>query len=239
MAFYIDCKNLRTARQKENNNIMFHALISRDESLVKHLCNNNELGRVLEEVNYLCPITLEQLIYKCSVDHMYAITLAGRISKVASRQATKDETYILDKCNETLTQVGIFVENLSTTEYRPTKDGQILTNKQYKKSGLKKSDCLKSFDARISGRVNGWVFAKVAFGKGGHQDNVFAEAHEFGEWVQKFGRPNELYVILIDTDLTSQFKELQLKFQRSVLVCNHFDFQNFLLSQSSKKVISC
>ena len=52
------------------------------------------------------------------------------------------------------------------------KKGCILTNNQYKKSGLKKNDCLKSFDAKISGLVKGWVFAKVAFGEVGHQDNV-------------------------------------------------------------------
>ena len=53
-----------------------------------------------------------------------------------------------------------------------TKDGRILTNKEYKNSGLEKKDSLKSFDAKLSGLVKGWVFAKVAFGKGGHQDNV-------------------------------------------------------------------
>ena len=83
---------------------------------------------------------------------------------------------------------------MSTTAFRPTKDGCILTNNQYKKSGLKKNDCLKSFDAKLSGKVKGWVFAKVAYGKGGHQDNVFAEAHEFGEWVEKHGSPDKLYI---------------------------------------------
>ena len=43
------------------------------------------------------------------------------------------------------------------------------------------------------------MFAKVAYGKGGHQDNVFAEAHEFGEWVEKHGSPDQLYIMLIDT----------------------------------------
>ena len=229
----IDCKNLRVERQRENNKIMFNALITQNQVLVKHLCNINELERVLLEPTDLgfAPFTLEQLLHKCSFDLMYAVALAGRISKVASRQATKDETYILDKCNETVSQVGIKIENLTTTAFRPIKDGRILGNKKYKKSGLKKSDCLKSFDARISGRVNGWVFAKVAFGRGGHQDNVFAEAHEFGEWVQKYGRGNELYFIVIDTDCTSQFDKLKQKFdQPNMFVCNHFGLQQMLLA---------
>jgi len=234
----IDCKNLRRERQRENNNLMFRALISRDEVLVKHLCNINELERVLTELKELfrCQFTLEYLLYKCSIDHIYATTLAGRIAKVASRQGTKDETYILKKCNDTLCQVGIQVKNLSTTEARPTKDGRILTNKEYRKSGLQKNDCLKSFDARISGRVSGWIFAKVAYGKGGHQDNVFSEAHEFGTWVIDHGKEHELYVMLIDTDLTSQFNELREKFRRpNILICDHFEFQQDLI----KRACSC
>jgi hypothetical protein len=233
----IDCQNLRLERQRENNQIMFHALITQDKDLVKYHCNNNELERVLAELNEVFRyngqlLTLEHLLLKCNADHMYAMTLAGRISKVASRQGTKDEAYILDKCNQTVSQIGVEIKNLTTTEFRPTKDGRILTNEKYKRSGLNKSDCLKSFDAQISGKVNGWVFAKVAFGKGGHQDNVFIEAHEFGNWVRKYGKKDELYVMLIDTDLTSQVQELQQKFaQPNILVCDHFEFQQILLTR--------
>jgi len=234
----IDCKNLRRERQRENNNLMSRALISRDEVLVKHLCNINELERVLTELKELfrCQFTLEYLLYKCSIDHIYATTLAGRIAKVASRQGTKDETYILKKCNDTLCQVGIQVKNLTTTEFRPTKDGRILTNKEYRRSGLHKNECLKSFDALITGKVSGWIFAKVAYGKGGHQDNVFSEAHEFGTWVIDHGKEHELYVMLIDTDLTSQFNELREKFRRpNILICDHFEFQQDLI----KRACSC
>ena len=131
-----------------------------------------------------------------------------------------------------LNQVGIKVENLSTVAYRPTKDGRTLTQKQYEKSNLKKNDCLKSFDAKLSGRENGWIFAKVAYGTGGHQDNVFIEAHEFGTWAQTHGKENELYVILIDTDLTSQFLELKAKFhEQNIIVCDHFELQFYFLTK--------
>ena len=237
----IDCKNLRLERQRENNNLMFRALITQDADLVKHHCNINELNRVLAELNeiLILKFSLEDLLHKCEEDHIYAKTLAGRISKMTSRQATKDEAYILSKCNETLSQVGIEVENLPTTAFRPTKDGRLLNNKEYKKSGLKKNDCLKSFDARISGLLKGWVFAKVAYGSGGHQDNVFAEAHEFGEWAQKYGNKNRLFVILIDTDLTTQFEELRDKFGGSnILVCNHYEFQRRLLNWAAQRTPS-
>ena len=97
---------------------------------------------------------------------------------------------------------------------------------------------MKSFDARISGKVNGWVFAKVAYGNGGHQDNVFIEAHEFGEWAQKYGKENEIYVLLIDTDLITQFKELKEKFNQSnIWICNHFEFQKKLLDSAKNEIL--
>ena len=183
----IDCKNLRAARQKENNDIVFHALRTGDATLVKHLCNNAELDRVLEELD----INLEELLSKCAprtrnteLDHVleqelglnleellskYDITskhatdkdfaklLAGRISKRASRQGIKDEAFVLDKCHEVLSKIEIQITNLSATAYRPTKDGRILNNKKYKKSGLKKNECLKSFDAQFKWKAT-WVY---------------------------------------------------------------------------------
>ena len=180
-AVQIDCKNLRVIRQKENIYIMLQLLRTKNILLVKHYCNIKELHRLLEDLD----INEEELINKCADDLLFAKVVARQISKMASRQGTKKEAFILQKCNETTGKVGVYIENLSTTAFRPTKDGRILTNKEYKNSGLKKNDCLKSFDAKLSGLVKGWVFAKVAFGEGGHQDNVFSEAHEFVDWADK------------------------------------------------------
>ena len=224
----IDCKDLRVERQKENNNTMLQLLQSGNMTLVKRFCNIKELDRLLKDLE----IDEQKLINKCVKDLLFAKSVARQISKMASRQGTKDEAFILQKCNETISQVGVYIENLSTTAYRPTKDGRILTNNQYKESDLKKNDCLKSFDAKLSGKVKGWVFAKVAYGKGGHQDNVFAEAHEFGEWVEKHGSPDQLYVILIDTDLTREFEALKLRFnyeESKIRVWNHVEFQQIFI----------
>ena len=137
-AVQIDCKNLRVIRQKENNDIMLRLLHSGDITLVKHYCNIKELHRLLEDLD----IDEERLINKCADDLLFAKVVARQISKMASLQGTKDEAFILQKCNETTSEVGIYVQNLSTTAFRPTKYGRILTNKEYKQSGLKKNDCL-------------------------------------------------------------------------------------------------
>ena len=227
----VDCKNLRVIRQKENNDIMLQLLQTKNIKLVKHYCNTKELSRLLEDLQ----IDEERLLNKCADDLLFAKVVARQISKMASRQGTKDESFILKKCNETTSKVGIYIENLSTTAFRPTKDGRILPNNQYKQSGLKKNDCLKSFDAKISGLVKGWVFAKVAFGEGGHQDNVFSEAHEFVEWADKYGTSDELYIVLVDTDLNHKFKELKQKPTKpNTIVCNHVEFQRFIIDLSFK-----
>ena len=143
----IDCKNLRVIRQQDNNDIIFRALITTDEKLVRYHCNNNELERVLDELNKYSPITLEELLNKCANDH-YAITLAGRISKIASRQRINDEKNILNKCNETLNQVGIEILKLTTNSFRPSKDKRTLTNKDARISGKKKNGYLLKSPSR-------------------------------------------------------------------------------------------
>ena len=108
---------------------MLRLLQSGDIKLIKHFCNTKELSRLLKDLQ----IDDEQLLQKCSNDVLFAKVISRQISKMASRQGTKDETFILKKCNETTSKVGIYIENLSTTAFRPTKKGRILTNNQYKK----------------------------------------------------------------------------------------------------------
>ena len=79
------------------------------------------------------------------------------------------------------------------------------------------------------------MFAKVAFGKGGHQDNVFSEAHEFVEWADNYAKDDELYIVLVDTDLNLKFAELKQKpTKRNTLVCDHVEFQRFIINLSHK-----
>jgi hypothetical protein len=224
----LNCKDLRLDRQKSNNKKTLEGLL--DPSITKKQMNANsnekELDRTLEDLKF----TFQQFTQRCSTDHAFAVLAARLISKEASRQGTKDEEFVLTTCNETTKQFGVNVANISTTEARPSKCGKILTNDEYKKSGLKKNDCLKSFDAKITGKIQGWIFAKITFTNGGHQDNVFEEAHTMGEWFVKYGKPAELYVLLIDTDLIAQFNELREKYHKNnILVVNHVDFQKYFI----------
>ena len=76
---------------------MLRLLQSGDITLVKHYCNIKELSRLLEDLD----IDEERLINKCTDDLLFAKVVARQISKMASRQGTKDEALILQKCHET------------------------------------------------------------------------------------------------------------------------------------------
>jgi len=229
----LDIKCLREKRQAENNQKVFDAL-STPSITEKHLCdisNIKQLHRLLAQLKY----SFEELVQKCQHDIKFCIVVADNISIDASRQGTKDESAVLKVCNEVSEKFGVYITNLPNTEARPTKDGRILSSIDYKKSGLKKNECLKSFDAKITGKIIGWVFAKITITNGGHQDNVFEEAHCMGEWMIKYGKPDELYVLLIDTDLIAQFNELREKYHRNnVIVVNHIEFQQYLIDSYYK-----
>ena len=82
--------------------------------------------------------------------------------------------------------------------------------------------------------------AKVCYGSGGHQDNVFEEMYNYCEWVDKYYNDTnneELFVCLIDTDLTRQFDELKNKYShiKNLLIVNHVDFQHYLFDYNEKK----
>lgn len=225
----LDCKDLRIKRQENNDKKVLEALLNENttEKQLKTVSNEKALYRVLQSAQ----ITFEQFMKKCIEDRIFAIVSAGRISKNASRQGAEDEDIILQTCNETSRKFGIEIVNLPNTEARPTKDGKILSKKEYEQGESKKNDCLKSFDGRIDGKIRGWIFAKITISNGGHQDNAFEEAHCMGDWIVKYGKPEELYVLLIDTDLTSQFNELRQKYHKNnLLVVNHIDFQQYLIN---------
>lgn len=150
------------------------------------------------------------------------------IAKSAIRQGCFEEKMQLDICAQIASQRGVHIKNLSATAFRPTKDGRIINNTEAKK--IPKNDCLKSFDAKITGKITGWIFAKVVFGNGGAQDNVFEEAYTFCEWVQKYGNSDDIYVVLIDTDLEQRFKILKNKFhEKNLLVVNHRELQEYFI----------
>jgi len=223
----LDFKNIRELRQKETNQKIIHNILN--DNPIDDYINPIEFGRVIDELSSV-GLKQEDIIIKCKNDNVFATVFAGRIAKKTSRQGSNDEKLQIDVCNQLAVNFGINIENLSATAFRPTKDGNILSECEYKSCNIRKDMCLKSFDAKISGKIDGWVFAKVVYGKGGHQDNVFEEADILCDWITKY-RKNEIYVILIDTDLLQKFDALKTKYANNegLLIMNHTDFQQYII----------
>ena len=225
----IDIYNIRNERQKINNELAIKRI--RERNLTKDI-NNQEYKRILSEL-LIYNKTEKDLLDDCDDNIILLIILAGRISINASRQGTKDELLQIDTCNITLNKLEISIDKLSVNSYRPTKDGQILTNNDIKKNKISLNDCLKSFDAKLSGKIKGWVFAKIVIGNGGHQDNVFEEAYILCEWIIKFSVLSDIYIILIDTDLKTKFKDLKTKFNdiENLIIGNHIEIQQYFIDK--------
>jgi hypothetical protein len=224
----IDVMSIRVNRQNENIMLANTSIIKKD--LTKNI-NKEEYKRVLQELQRV-NISEDELLDECKNNIITTTLLAGRVSINASRQGSKDEQLQLEVCSKTFLKCGIILNNLSSTSYRPTKNGKIVDNKEMKK-GFKKEDCLKSFDAKLSGKVNGWVFAKIVIGSGGHQDNVFEEAYTFCDWVVKYGNETELYIILLDTNLIEKLNDLIVKYKEkpNLLIGNHINVQQFIIDK--------
>jgi hypothetical protein len=222
----VDFSTIRENRQRNNNNHVYNIIKSKNIQKLKQNCNIKALTRLLDDYN----IDIEELLEECEKNNLLAKITSSYISINASRQGTSDETLQINTCNSITSTIGVNITQLSKNFLRPCKNGTLVNNEQFKKISDKNS-CLKSFDAMISGKVQGYIFAKVVYGTGGHQANVFEESYTFAEWVHKFGDPNMLYVILIDTDLTAKFEQLRLTFngQSNLLVVNHIQLQQYII----------
>ena len=226
--FIADLSKVRSVRQTKTNKglaeLLAHSESFTDKDL-KSFINFKSLDRLAELLN----CTREDLYEKCKEDYDYALTLAHSCTILASRQGSKDESFVLDEINKVSKGFGIYVQSLNNQDLRPTKDGRVLNKEEFKKSGLSKLDCLKSVDGIINGKVEGYIFAKIVFGEGGHQDNVFHEAAQFGDWAKQFGKEDKIYVLLIDTNLQNKYNELKEKYDSAnVWVVNHTEFQQRL-----------
>jgi hypothetical protein len=177
-----DFKNERKNRQIDNNNQVFGCIKNNNQQQFFELINLKQFNRTLNEL----AITFEVFWNKCIDDNMFAKLVSSHLSKNASRQGTSDEKQQLQLCNEITSPLGVIIENLGASKIRPTKDGMIITNEEMKKKNIQKDCCLKSFDGKITGKFNGYISAKVSYGSGGHQDNVFEEMDVLAEWWSKY-----------------------------------------------------
>nr|QFG74012.1 MAG: hypothetical protein [Megaviridae environmental sample] len=239
----IDFKKERVLRQNKNNKKVLQALINNDLDNCNFI-NIKELNRVILELqdNLDESYTKEKLLRKCSTNKESATLLAGRISKRSNRQGNKDETTQLEVCNKIAQKYNIIIEQLNNNAMRALKNNnRIISSEELKEEKIDIHDCLKSFDAEITGRLEGYFFAKVVIGGGGHQDNVFREAMELGEWVKNYGCDIEkLFVILIDTDNINKpkFEILKKKFHdvKNIIVVNHVEFQEYLIQKYNDNI---
>lgn len=222
-------KDIRTVRQDNNNKIVYESLRRGVLKALSENINTNAYGRYLAYLE----ITQEELLLKCKDDHLFAKSASMYISKNASRQGSKDEAEQLRTCNLTAEKCGLAIKNLSATEFRPTKDGSIISKNEMKIKNIQKDCCLKSFDGKISGNVDGFITAKVAYGNGGHQDNVFEEMDTMAEWWKNYkSETKDILIVLIDTDLITKFTRIREKYNdiNNVMVFNHIEFQQYMIS---------
>ena len=228
----IDFEHVRIERQADNHRKIVASIMLKCELPMEYI-NTVALNQVLEETQK----TQEQLIADCRENNTMATLFARNISKKTSRQGTRDEQLQMTVCNDTTSKCGIFIENLDVRAYRPTKHGEILTQDQLVSRNIPKDERLKSFDGKISGKINGFMFAKVVYGSGGHQDSVFEEADTMCAWIKQFRNPekDEVFVILIDTNLTKKMTILQTKYAGvdGLIIMNHVQFQQYIISKYS------
>lgn len=230
--FQSDLSNVRELRQDSTNEnlaeFLAHTESFTDKDLKKFV-NFKALDRLCKRLGE----TRDEVYQSCKGNYREAMMVANNIAILSSRQGSKDEHHVLNEINKVTSPNGINVTPLNNQDLRPLIDSpKLLTKEEYQllqENGLGKYECLKSIDGEISGKVNGYIFAKIVFGEGGHQDNVFHEAASFGNWAQQYGESDKIYVILIDTDLDKKYNELKQRFDNgNVWVVDHVEFQQRL-----------
>jgi len=230
-----DFKEIRKNRQFYNNKGVYNCIQENNQKKFHEQINDEELTRVLAEREYYNPGygSFDLFWNKCCNDKEYAQLAAGRLSIKASRQGALDEKLQLSACNEIAQLCGINIKDLPSTALRAHKENErILTPKDMKQYDIKKDMCLKSFDAQISGKITGFISAKVTMKTGGHQDNVFEEIDTLADWwVNHKNRSEEILILLIDTDLVDKLSIIEGKYKQysNILMFNHYAFQKFMI----------
>ena len=230
----LDFQEIRKDRQKYNNFLVIDAVKSNDEKKFYKNINKEEYKRTLEDLK----IDHKQFWEKCKIDHLFLVLSARNLAKKDSRQGSKDELVQIKICNEAAQKCNIKIKNLNNKAFRPTKQGKIVSFSEMEKKKISKDQCLKSFDAKITGKMKGWLSAKITYGNGGHQDNVFEEEDTLCSWWKNnMKNKDQKLVILIDTDLKKEYDTLKTKYKdcKSIIITNHYQFQEYLLKNYSKK----
>jgi hypothetical protein len=232
---YFDFKDKRNNRQLCNNNLVLTSINNNNKSEFYKNINKNALKRLLEYSN----IDFNYFWEKCKKDDDYSRCSILYISINASRQGMKDEQMQIELCNNISKKFGIYINKLNVDAIRPTKDGKIY-NKDINTELIAKDECLKSFDAEITGKLNGFISAKVCFTNGGNQDNSFEEMDRLADWWNNYMKDDDyMLFIIIDTDLIKKMNTIKEKYNhvKNVKIFNHYEFQEYLISKYYIEVI--
>lgn len=227
--FSINVVETRRNNQVNNYDSVYEALMEGDISVAKDRGNPNKFKEILEYF----PCDEKTLSKKCKNNSDMSKAIAMIASKLATRQGGNLEHVILEGIDSYVSKYGVRVKCLSNTAIRPLRSGGIITEDMMKvKKLVKKVDTLKSIDALITGRLDGYIFAKVLTGKGGgHQDNVLIEAHNFIDWAKNENKDN-LYVVLIDGDhLHPELPKLMERDSKNIWICDHKQFQKRIIQK--------
>jgi hypothetical protein len=221
----VNFEDARIIRQLDNNDMIEESLKKDDLETFKK--NKNFNTKALKRMLKYAEITEEKFLTKCKEDPIYRKSIIPGISTKSSRQGIRDEDTQLNTCNETARKCGIRIHKLNTIECIPTKDGHIVS-----KETKKETDCLKSFDGKITGKVDGYITAKVVLGSGGHQDNVFEEMDTIAEWWKTHrSKTKEIFILLIETNSIKKIDRLKKKYCNvdNVMFFNHIEFQEYMI----------
>lgn len=223
--FQVDVSNLRNERQKYNNFVIAQELYNNSPSYsqLEKIANIKAVDRMLDELDF----SYDDLLTECANSIIFSKTVAIAISKTASRQGKKDESFIIDGVAAEMSKYEYKIRSCGVNEFRPCKSGEILTKKEFDEQSLNKDiDALKSVDGIFNGPKSGYIFAKIVIGAGGHQDNVLHEMNQYIEWAKEFGQKDKIYVMLIDGEEFATLKEKQTD---NIWVVNHVEFQERLI----------
>jgi hypothetical protein len=223
--FSVNVFDLRNERQKHNNLMIAQELCSNSPSYsdLEKIANIKAVDRLLSELE----IDYDNFLTACSDNIIYSKTVAVAIAKNATRQGKKDEAFVINGIANALKEYGFNIRSCGVNEYRPCKNGQMLSNTEFRKQKLNKDvDALKSVDGIFDGPKSGYLFAKIVIGGGGHQDNVLHEINQYIDWAKQYGESDKIYVMLIDG---KEFVILKQKQTDNIWVVDHIEFQEKLI----------
>jgi hypothetical protein len=234
--FTIDVWEERDNQRSNNITIAEDLLLSgiEESKLWKSKDINVEaLKRVADEV---FGGQVQRMLGACTSNAIIKTMVAREIAKTSTKQGGVLEKKIFDGISESLAEHGITVRQAkSATELRPLRDGGLANNTEFKKlirtTGKSKEQLsLKSIDGFIESPVEGYIFAKVKTGTGGHQDNVLIEANDFITWAMNEPK-DKLYVVLIDGNKDATLYSRQTE---NIWVCDHKEFQEKMIEYVGK-----